>query len=180
MWRTQQDEWDKIPVLRFSDGALDTFRNWRADLEKRLRSGELSPALEGHLSKYRKLVPGLALINHLATGSGPVSETAVLQACSFAVYLESHARRIYGASNLSERSAAKAILARIRKEHLKGPFSLRDIQRHDWSGLTVHEHIQSGLDLLVELDHLAIQPSPVNPGKGRPSTVYLINPRTVR
>jgi putative DNA primase/helicase len=37
------------------------------DLEKRLR-GDLHPALESHLAKYRKLVPALALICHLVDG----------------------------------------------------------------------------------------------------------------
>src|SRR5262249_28654211 len=59
-------EFDKFPYLRFDDDAQADFLVWRTDLEKRVRSGELSPALEGHLAKYRKLVPGLALINHIA------------------------------------------------------------------------------------------------------------------
>src|SRR5262249_17962992 len=120
-WRTHQDELDRIPFLRFDEEALGVFREWRADLERRLRSGELSPALEGHLAKYRKLVPTLALINHLADGSGRISKTAVFRACAFATFPESHARRIYGASSLTERSAAKAILGRIRKGDLKEP-----------------------------------------------------------
>ena len=37
-------------------------------MEKKLRSGELSPALESHYAKYRKLVPTLALVNYLADG----------------------------------------------------------------------------------------------------------------
>jgi hypothetical protein len=179
LWRTQQGEWDKIPFLRFDEAALGIFREWRGDLEMRLRSGDLSPALEGHLAKYRKLVPTLALIIHLADGAGPVSGTAVLKACAFATFLESHIKRIYGASSFSERSAAKAILARIRKGELVGPFSLRDIQRHDWSGLTVHDHVQAGLELLVDFGHLTIQPVPSKPIGGRPTTVYLINPRTM-
>jgi hypothetical protein len=34
------------PFLRFDDGAHGDFLEWRTDLEARLRSGELSPALE--------------------------------------------------------------------------------------------------------------------------------------
>jgi putative DNA primase/helicase len=180
MWRAHQDEFDKFPCLRFNEKALGIFREWRTDLETRLRSGQLSPALEGHFAKYRKLVPTLALINHLADSAGPVGEAAVLRACAFAAYLESHARRIYGACSLNERSAAKAILAKVRSRNLKAPFSLRDIHQRDWAGLTVHGHVQAGLDLLVDLDHLAIEPTPAKPQGGRPTTRYLINPRTLR
>jgi hypothetical protein len=181
LWRTHQDEFDRIPFLRFDETAIGVFREWRTDLETRLRSGDLSPALEGHFAKYRKLVPTLALINSLADGAGPVGEKAILRACAFATFLESHARRIYGASGLNERSAAKAILAKIRNGNLKAPFSVRDIHQRDWSGLTVHEHVQAGLGLLVDLDHLAIEPT-TSPKleRGRPTTRYLVNPRTLR
>ena len=82
-----------------------------------LRSGELSPALEGHLAKYRKLVPALALINHIAdAGQGDVGEFSLLRALAFSKYLESHARRVYGASNTVELNAAKAILAHRKRQ----------------------------------------------------------------
>jgi Protein of unknown function (DUF3987) len=59
-------EYDKTPFFRFDEEAAAEFLDWRRGLERRLRSDELSPALEGHLAKYRKLVPALALIDHLS------------------------------------------------------------------------------------------------------------------
>jgi hypothetical protein len=38
-----------IPFLRFTPEARDTFNQWRAELEIKVRSGELSPALTAHL-----------------------------------------------------------------------------------------------------------------------------------
>jgi putative DNA primase/helicase len=71
---------DSVPYLRFEEAAHKDFLEWRTDHERLLRSGEISPALEGHLAKYRKLVPSLALINHLADGGvGPVSHLALLR-----------------------------------------------------------------------------------------------------
>ena len=108
-----RDEYDALPYLRFDDAAQEVFAEWRADLERRLRGGDLSPALESHLSKYRKLVPGLALINHLADGGGAsVSEAATLRALALAEYLEAHARRAYAAGSEAE--------ARRRKPSLRG------------------------------------------------------------
>src|SRR4029077_903411 len=111
--------YDKVPCLRFEEAAHEDFLVWRTDLGRRLRSGEMSPALEGHLAKYRKLVPSLALINHLADGgAGPVSQDALLKALATAYYLESHARRVYGSGHEAELAAAKAILKHIRNGDL--------------------------------------------------------------
>jgi len=72
--------------------------------------------MESHLAKYRKLVPGLALLLHLADrGTGPVSEKAALQALGWAEYLESHAMRAYASVLTPEAAAAKAVIGRIRK-----------------------------------------------------------------
>ena len=170
--------YDKIPCFRFDDGARAQFLEWRTDLERTLRSGELSPALEGHFAKFRKLVPALALINHIAdVGQGDITEVSLLKALAFSKYLESHARRVYGASNTIELNAALAILARIRKGDLKDAFTARDIHQHDWSGLTDREHVHAGLNLLADLDYVAGSTAPVGPHGGRPKTTYNINPR---
>ncbi len=72
--------YDKMPFFRFDEAAGAEFLTWRSQLEGRLRSGELSVVLEGHLAKYRKLVPSLALINHLVDGeSGDVGLSSLLK-----------------------------------------------------------------------------------------------------
>jgi hypothetical protein len=169
--------YDKIPFVRFDEEAAAEFLDWRTGLERRLRSDELSPALEGHVAKYRKLVPALALIDHLvAGGAGDVGKESLLRALAMAEYLETHARRVYGATDSVDIIAAEAILTHIRRGDLKDGFTARDIQRHGWSRLTDRDHIQRGLDLLIELDHLA----DVTAGKpgygGRPKVSYWINP----
>src|SRR5690606_4908294 len=86
-----------IPFLRFSPDAQVAFDAWRSDLEVVVRSGNEHPAIEAHLSKYRSLVPSLALLTHLAEGRmGPVGVEAVERAIGWVKYLEPHARRIYG------------------------------------------------------------------------------------
>jgi putative DNA primase/helicase len=170
--------YDKVPCFRFDDAAHDEFLQWRTDLEKRLRAGEMSPALEGHLAKYRKLVPALALLNHVADqGQGDVSHQAVLKALAFASYLETHARRVYGcASTQVERLAATAILRRIRKGDLKEGFTLRDVHQRSWANLADRDHVRLGLDLLIDLDHIdAVQTTT----GGRPKVTHSINPRTL-
>jgi hypothetical protein len=169
--------YDKIPFVRLDEGAAAEFLDWRAGLERRLRGDELSPALEGHVAKYRKLVPALALIDHLAEGGGGgVGREALLRALAMAEYLETHARRLYGATDSIDIIAAEAILVHIRSRALKDGFTARDIQRHEWSRLTDRDHIQRGLDLLIELDHLAEMTAGKAGYGGRPKVSYRINP----
>ena len=135
------------------EAAREEFADWRKRLELRLRSDELSPALEGHFAKYRKLVPSLALINHLAHGGeGAVGQPALRKALAFSRYLESHAHRVYGAADMVELAAGEAILARIRAGELADGFTARDVHQRGWSGLTERDWVQAELDLLVDLN----------------------------
>lgn len=171
----QRDQFEPIPFLRFDEGALTLFRDWRADLERRLRSDDLSPALESHLAKYRTLVPTIALINHLADGGvGDISKPAVMRSLALSQYLETHARRAYASGSDVSTAAARAILIRIRKKDLQDGFTARDIYRNHWSDLSDHNRTQAGLDLLSDFDWLAPQTSQTG---GRPSVAYSVNPR---
>jgi hypothetical protein len=170
----QTDNFNPIPFLRFDDEAQELFIDWRADLEHRLRSDEMHPALESHLSKFRKLVSTLALINCLADGGAhAIDAAALLRALAFAKYLETHARRCYGAGTEAEASAAKAILKHIRRGDLVEGFTARDIYRNHWSDLCRVEQIQAGLDLLADLNWIAAVTSTTG---GRPKTTHHINP----
>lgn len=138
----EKDEYHPVPFLRLEDDAHYEFLVWRKDLEKRLRSDDLHPALESHLAKYRKLVPALALINHLAdVGRGPVGRAAMLRSLAMATYLETRAKRAYGAGPEAETAAAKAILSHIRKQEIADGFSARNIHRHQWSHLTERSQV---------------------------------------
>ena len=166
-----------VPFLRLDDAALELFTEWRTALEARLREGDLHPAMEAHLGKYRKLVPALALICHLAdNGTGPVCEAAMLRALAWAGYLESHARRIYGGALAAEVGAARAILSRIKRGDVdREGFTARDIYRKQWGGLDDPELVQQALAYLVELDWLRERPDKGN--TGRPTVTYTANPR---
>jgi hypothetical protein len=175
-----QGKFDKVPAFHFDEAALAEFEEFRAELERRVRSGELSPAFEGHVAKYRKLAPALALINHIAdSGDGPVTQTSLLRALSFVTYLESHARRVYGSTSESELAAARSILKRIQNGDLQDGFTARDIHQRGWAHLTERGHVGAGLDLLVDLYYLAEIVPGIGPKGGRPKVAYSINPRIV-
>ncbi len=171
----EKDSYEPVPFLSFDDEAQRLFSAWHRELEMSLRGEELSPALKGHFAKYRKLVPALVLINHLADeGYGDVRAVALERAISFSRYLEAHARRAYSAGSEGETAAAAAILSRIRKGFLTDGFSARDVYHSKWSNLTNREHVKGALNLLVDFGWL--QEKAVKTG-GRPSAVYFINPR---
>jgi putative DNA primase/helicase len=160
-----------IPYLRFDPDALALFNEWRADLEKKVRSDDLHPALESHFAKYRKLVPALALITHLVDGeTGPVTESSTLKALAWAEYLESHARRCYSAVTQEEVRAAREIKKKIANGSLKPPFSSRDVWRPRWAGLD-RNAAASGLATLVDYGHLLIKQVET---EGRSATLYYV------
>jgi hypothetical protein len=103
----------------------------------------------------------------------------MLRALGLASYLETHARRAYGAGPEAETAAAKAILAHIRKEDLADGFSARDVHQRNWSNLSDRDHVQAGLNLLCDLDWLAPVDKRLLTG-GRPTIHYSINPRARR
>ncbi|WP_289019572.1 DUF3987 domain-containing protein [Desulfobacter postgatei] len=161
-----------IPYLRFEPAALEMFIEWRTALESKLRS-DLHPALESHYSKYRKLIPSLALIIHLADGgTGPVSENATLRALAWGEYLETHSERAYSSVSRTDVSIAKAILNRIEKGDLKTPFTSRDVWRPGWSKLSDRDQVMGGLRMLEDYQHLYVERISTN---GRPKILYHLN-----
>lgn len=164
-----------IPYLRFDDAAQELFTEWRLPFEQRIRSGNDHAAFESHLAKYRKLVPALALLIHLAESEGgPIGEAALLKALAWAEYLESHARRAYASVTQAEAEGARALLHRIRRNEVPDLFGAREIYLKHWAYLSNPEEAREAIRLLCDLDYL--REERLDTG-GRPSTQYRINPK---
>jgi putative DNA primase/helicase len=173
----QVDKFGGINYVRFDEEAAEIFLDWRGKLETQISSPSQTPALASHFAKYRKLVPALALINHLADGGtgDTVGRLATDRAVRFSYYLAKHARRIYRAGREGDVTAAAAILSRIRRKDLNPGFTARDIHQKDWAHLTDRQQVGRALTMLE--DHSFIASQTVNhAGGGRPTTSYLINP----
>jgi len=164
------------PYLRFTPDALEEFTAWRTVLEREtLRGGDTPPALESHFAKYRKHVPALALICHLADGgTGPVGLAATLRAIAWAEYLEPHARRAYDSGQSQAVHAARMILQRIKERALPDTFTKRDVYRPQWSGLTDRDTVGQALMLLEDHNYVSSERQATG---GAPVTVYRVNPR---
>jgi hypothetical protein len=162
------------PYLRFAPDALEAFTEWRTNLEREIRGNEMSPALESHFSKYRKLVPAIALISHLADGGiGPVSLRATLIAIAWAEYLMPHAQRAYRIGSAGASRAARLVLARLRSGALPSPFAAREIYRRGWAGLSEPELVAEALSILEDYGYIR---SSTEPTSGRPLKRFQVNP----
>lgn len=165
----------KEPV-HFSENAQRIFNKWRQELEERLLAGEETEALESHLAKYRSLVPSLALIDQLVVKSDAtfVASDSLQRAIALTMYLESHARRVYGARILNDVKGAKRILRAIRKKELNERFSTREVYRNHWASLKDSASAEAALSVLEDAHY--IRQDTVKTG-GRPSIVWNVNPR---
>ncbi|HSJ04496.1 MAG TPA: DUF3987 domain-containing protein, partial [Verrucomicrobium sp.] len=134
-----------IPTFHFASPAQEQFREWRLRLELRLRGGDLSPAMEAHLGKYRRLVPALAVLIHVAEWrQGPVTTSALTKALNWAAYLETHAARAYGCREAAYTDCAHRLLERLQttRGSLPEMFSVREIRRRGWTSLTSVDEVE--------------------------------------
>ncbi len=179
----QADEDSAIPFVHFDDDAQRFFDQWYIDLQRRLRSGELSDIMASHLAKYGSLMPSLALIFHLVEVCdrweiGPVPLHAAEAAAAWCDLLEAHARRVYLLCSDGDISAAVTLAERL-KESLSNPFTFRQVAQKGWSGLTAVEDVRKAVGILEDRGWVKIvEETPEEPTRGgRPSEKVWINPR---
>ena len=103
--------------------------------------------------------------------------TALIKACAWTEYLESHAHRIYSAKLVPAILSGRALAAKIKAGKLADRFTLREVYRPGWARLTTGEQAQAAINLLIELDWLRAINEPGAAVGGRPKTVYQINPQ---
>lgn len=114
-----KEEGARFPYFRFDEDAQQLFFHWLAKLERTLSETDEHPIIIEHLSKYRSLVPSLALIFHLidvADGNNreQISCDNTIKAVAWSMYLETHARRIYGMAIDNTQLAAARLAKKIK------------------------------------------------------------------
>jgi hypothetical protein len=152
---------------------------WKS-FETQIRTGKLETALEAHFSKFPRMIAILALLIHLLDGgTGPVSVTATNKAVRWALYLGQHARRIYGSAGSRATTSARTLADHVIAGKLGGQFSARQVVRRSWRSLSTPAEVDMALDHLVDKHWLAVEPTKP-PAGGRPSAVYIVNPRLLQ
>jgi Protein of unknown function (DUF3987) len=174
-------EQKQIPLFHFDEESQNAFYEWLTDLElnKMLNEDDHHLLIE-HLSKYRKLMPALALLFHLIDLADGINNTAIsikntMMACAWCEYLESHARRIYALVTDIDSYAASVLSNKIQNNKLESGFTVRDVYR--LKGLLKEREIaQAACDELVAAGWL--RESHIPPAKGQKgTTIYHINPK---
>jgi hypothetical protein len=166
--------------LKFAEDAQKLFVDFLTELENRIRGNDLSPAMKAHLSKYRSLMPSLALLFTLADGQFDcVPLEQARRAAAWCEYLETHALRVYASASPPEQDAARALARHLAKgwKSSEGEFTLRDVYRNQWAGLGKPDEARKALEVLTEWEWVRLASSGEARAAGRPSEVYLRNPR---
>ncbi|MBI2603191.1 MAG: DUF3987 domain-containing protein [Deltaproteobacteria bacterium] len=151
--RRKEAEIERLSI-RFTSSAQEIADRWRENLETRLLSGTISPVLESHLSKYRSLMPSLALIfevtDSLCEGDFPceLRKESTDLAIKWCEFLEKHARKAYGEFLEPDIVAGRCLLAKIKAGAVKDFDRCRDIYRHGWKGLATQEELEGGITTL--------------------------------
>jgi putative DNA primase/helicase len=173
------DDEEGIPAVRFTVEAQEVFDRWRDELEDKVRTADLPPALESHLAKYRSLMPSLALIFQIieyvddTAKGGAVGLRPALQAAAWCEYLESHATRLYSSAENPAMEGARALLERIRKGDVSDGDSTRSVYRKHWAKLSTPEEVNSACAVLEEFGWLRIE---VAKTSGRSTTRLCVHP----
>lgn len=90
-------------------------------------------------------------------------------------YLTGHARRIYGLVEAAKVTTARMVSRRLAEGKLEDGFTVRDLVRKQWSGVTTAMQAEAALAILEENGHVKSQEG-INP-LGRPTVRYYINPQ---
>ena len=179
----ETDPFDGPPFLRFAPDAQELFDWWRNDLEtNKLRADVDDTLLISHLSKYRSLMPKLALVFHvldIAEGraTGPVSLKATQLAAAWCDLLEAHARRIYGGLGDPAADVARRLAKRIKEGEVHSPFRCHQIANRGWSGLGSVDLVQMGVERLEKLNWVYRERIEPGPRGGRPKELVHLNPK---
>lgn len=181
------DNYNKGPYFIFSDEAQKLFIEWMTSLHTKKIQNEDHQIIQEHLSKYPKLMAGLALLFHIIDGInlgaiGGVSKRATEMAIEWCDYLESHARRIYGLVLYSSKNKASTLANKLIKlpesdKWRTDGFSARDVFRKSWKSLTDIQHVYEALDILKEECWLHVEEVEATAKGGRPTKRYWINPK---
>lgn len=179
------DDWKPLPYVRLHPEAGPLWSEWHTGLMGRLRAGEWEGLHAGRVGKYPGLAARLALIWHLiAWAAGRVSddEIRLVPALTLArvldlmdAYVMAMDARVCRAFDRTSASNGRERIARWIEATHPSSFTLRDIRRHAWSGLTEPDAISASVEWLAAMGW--VREADPEQRLGRPAKRYDVNPR---
>lgn len=177
---------DRAAEWRFSAEAQTLFEEWLTPFETEIRGDDLHPALVSHLSKYRKLIPALALIFALVDtpdSACEIHQRELIRALAWGEYLRTHAERLYAAAVIPETAGAQELLKKIKAGKLCDSsgvileaFTPRLVAVKHWVGLSTPKAVRQAAELLVDYGWLEKESTTPGETGGRPSDRYILHP----
>jgi len=170
-------------IVKFSregENAQSYFNVWWSGLEADLRNSEMPLQIEGHLGKFRSLMPTLALLYWVldwASGETHKFEISIehaKKAAKLCNYLKEHAAKIYKVDLNHSYKSAQTLAEKIKNGEIKNGQTCRSIYRHNWSYMKTKQEFDSGASILTDLNW--IRTKEVCKGNGAPSEIIEINP----
>ncbi|URQ87867.1 DUF3987 domain-containing protein [Pseudoalteromonas sp. SCSIO 43088] len=164
-------------TLCFSPEAQSVFTYWFKDsiqIINELNKDDQQHSLVNHITKYRKMVPALALLIELAEdpSATEIMEQSIVKAIRWANYLVTHAKRIYG---IQDKPTIIAQQILDKREQLNKSFSPSEVTQNNWSGLKTTKDVRLGLEVLIKHNYLIKLDSQISSKGGRPSERYRWN-----
>lgn len=122
---------NKVNALKFDDEAQKIYDEYHTKLMNRIRNkNDLSNSMISHLSKFRKLVPVLAMIiNMVDFGLEAVKKSSLEKALMWAEYCESHANKMYSMQNNTNDLVIEDIANILLSKEIDSGFTARQLYK---------------------------------------------------
>jgi len=167
-----------IPSVTFSEDAYSLYKSWWIE---NAESVDANPLLASFLTKHERLVPALALVDHLVcslshdvpAALSPVSRESLIRAIQQAAFFKNQViRTLNHLGNTRAETTIDALTNRLASGQLRDGFSVRDILRSNWARLNDRDTVEGAVERLVQEGKLAREKEIPSQVGGRPTVRY--------
>jgi hypothetical protein len=179
------DDWRPLPYCRLDREAGTLWSEWHTSVMVALRTGRWEGRHAGRVGKYPGLAARLVLAWHLVGwAAGRIADDALarvpaLTMASVLDLMDGYVRpmddRVYRAFDRTAAATGAERIARWVLSTRPESFTLRDVRRHEWSGLTDPVAVSAAVEWLAAKGWIREADPEQRPG--RPANRYLVNPR---
>ena len=179
------DERKLLPYARLGPAAGELWSEWQTDLMRRASQGRVGGRHAGRIGKYPGLAARLVLVFHLVDwAAGRVSDEDVRlvppQTLARVLdlmdsYMVPMDAREYRAFDRSQAANGGERIARWIADKHPESFTLREVRRHGWSGLSEPKNVEAAVEWLAAMGW--VREADPEQRAGRPANRFEVNPR---
>ncbi|WP_197533547.1 YfjI family protein [Symmachiella dynata] len=171
-------------VLKLSNKAAATFRDWETEIEAMLRDGGQMELIKDWGAKLAGATLRIAAVFHCTDhgAAGKISAATIESAIEIARYLIPHAEAVLNMMQANESAAeadARYVLRWIER-HDRREFTKREVQQHGKRRFRKSDDIDSALAELESRGYIRKKASPPKTPGRPPSPAYEINPAIIQ